>query len=433
MFVRALKLIVPVTVVVAMLLSIKACDPCASCSHHPIKPTPTPTPIPPNACVPSSSLSVLIQGTDVASYVPEGNWRSETPDVELVPIEGTGIVRATIVTPSAVNSCSSNSTTGQTVCTSNGSDVYLITGTTLTKTLTSGETGTTGFSGGSCSTCGVVVDATTNLAFLGIGLTGVQSAYQAINLATDALQAPVVSGSQISEDITIDPKLHLLLSPSEGGVYELVNLTTGGVFDNAIDPITSGGALDSAGEDCTTGIALSTVEGTGHLFIADLTQATFVAGTGGAPGTWSAPNQVQDFPEFASLSAGTNGIAVAPNTHLAVVTGEFGGDNVGAIQLPATSGTGTPAVVDFVLLKLPAEPDGTPFATGFDPHTVTAYVSPTSHKAFAIVADSPPTFLAVIDLQAMLSATRTAGTHIVDPSVDPIATGIVRYVKVAGP
>src|SRR5260370_5615251 len=151
MFVRALKLIVPVTVVVAMLLSIKSCDPCASCSH-PIKPTPTP--IPPNACVPSSSLSVLIQGTNVASYVPEGNWGSETPDVELVPIEGTGIVRATIVTPTVVNSCSSNSTTGQTVCTSNGTDVYLITGTTLTKTLTSGATGTASFSGGTCSTCG---------------------------------------------------------------------------------------------------------------------------------------------------------------------------------------------------------------------------------------------------------------------------------------
>ncbi len=429
MFIRTLKLIVPVMVVVAMLLSIKACDPCASCSHHPIKPTPTP--IPPNACVPSSSLSVLIQGSDVASYVPEGNWNpASSPNVELVPIEGTGIVRATIVTPKVVNSCSSNSTTGQTVCTSNDSDVYLITGTALTKTLTSGETGTTSFSGGTCSTCGVVIDATSNLAFLGIGLTGDQSAYQAINLATDTLQAPIVSGSQISEDITIDPQLHLLLSPSEGGIYELVNLTTGGVFDNAI---TSGGALDSAGEDCTTGIALSTVEGTGHLFIADLKQATFVAGTGGAPGTWSAPSQVQNFPEFASLSAGTNGIAVAPNTHLAVVTGEFGGNNVGAIQLPATSGTGTPAVVDYVLLTLPAEPDGTPFSTGFDPHTVTAYVSPTSHKAFAIVADAPPTFLAVIDLQAMLSATRTPGTHIVDPSIDLIATGILRYVKVAGP
>ncbi|MDO8434703.1 MAG: hypothetical protein Q7S58_20085, partial [Candidatus Binatus sp.] len=113
-----------------------------------------------------------------------------------------------------------------------------------------------------------------------------------------------------------------------------------------------------------------------------------------------------------------------------VVTGEFGGDNVGAIQLPATSGTGTPAVVDYVLLKLPPLPGGGTFQTGLDPHTVTAYVSPTSNKAFAIVADSPLSFLAIIDLDAMLKATRTPSTHIVDPAVDPIATGIVRYIKI---
>ena len=428
MFVRALKLMVPVTMVIAMVLSIKACDPCTHCAHA----KPTPTPIPPNACIPSSSLSVLTQGNNVAAYVPDGNWSTNNLNVELVPIEGSttapAVPRTTIVTPKPVNSCSSNSTTGQTVCTSNDTDVYLITGAAITKTLTSGATGTTSFSGGTCSTCGVVVDAVNNLAFLGIGLAGDQSGYQAINLVNNTLQPPIVSGGQISEDIAVDPNLKLLLSPSEGGVYELVNLATGAVFDNA-----TGGELDSAAEDCTTGIALSTDEFTSKLLIADLKQATFVAGVGGAPGTWSAPFQFQDFPEFSALSAGTNGIAIAPNTHIGVVTGEFGGDNVGAIQLPATSGTGTPAVVDFVLLKLPLEPDGGAFETGLDPHTVTAFVSPTSHKAFAIVADFPLNFLAVIDLQAMLSAARTPGTHIVDPGIDPIATGIVRYVKATGP
>ncbi|WP_304820080.1 hypothetical protein, partial [Candidatus Binatus sp.] len=112
---------------------------------------------------------MLITGTDVVSYVPDGNWGSSTPNVELVPIEGAGAgplaARATIVTPAAANSCSSNSITGQTVCTSNGTDVYLINGSTLSNTLTSSAVGTTSFSGGTCSTCGVVVDATTNQAF----------------------------------------------------------------------------------------------------------------------------------------------------------------------------------------------------------------------------------------------------------------------------
>src|SRR5258706_7149409 len=153
-----------------MLMAIKGCS-CGDSGgfhkkrHHgtpTLTPTATPTPLPPSACIPSSSLSVLVSGTDVASYVPDGNWGSSTPNVELVPIEGTGFTRSTIVTPKSVNSCASNSTTGETVCTANDTDVYLINGTTLTSTLTSGSTGSANFSGGSCMNCGVVVDSSTN-------------------------------------------------------------------------------------------------------------------------------------------------------------------------------------------------------------------------------------------------------------------------------
>lgn len=420
-----------------VLMAIKGCD-CGSSGggfshhkHHPTAtqtatPTATATALPVSACVPSSSLSVLIQGTDVASYVPDGSWSNTNKNVELVPIEGTGIARATVTTPTAVNSCASNSVTGETVCTSNGTDVYLINGSTLTSTLTSGATATTRFSGGSCETCGVVIDATTNKAFLGIGLATAMAGFQAVDLTAGTLATPIIAGSLITEDIAVDPKLKLLLSPTEQNNYQLLDLTTGNVFDNVVAGST--GEFDSAGEDCTTGIALSTDEGTGNLIVTDLTQATFTPGTGGANGTWTAPLQIQNFPEFSSLGAGTSGIAVAPNTHLGVVTGEFGGAGVGAILLPSTSGTGTPAVTDWVRADLPLLPGGAPFSTGFDPHTVTAYVSPTSSKAFAIIANGGPTFLAVVDLQALLAATRTAGTHVVDPTVDLLATGIVRYI-----
>ena len=79
-----------------------------------------------------------------------------------------------------------------------------------------------------------------------------------------------------------------MLSPNEGGDYQLLNITAGTgpttatLFNNDVT-----GTLDSAGEDCTTGIALSTDEGTGNLFIADLTQAKFTGGTPGTPGTWT--------------------------------------------------------------------------------------------------------------------------------------------------
>src|SRR5262249_20601570 len=112
------------------------------------------------------------------------------------------------------------------------------------------------------------------------------------------------------------------------------------------------------------------------------------------------------------------------------LTNEFGGNNVAAFQLPATSGSGTPAMVDYVAAGIPADPTGSFWAMGLDPHTVTAYESPSSHKALALMSNQARTFLAIVDLQALLAAPRVAGTHTVDPSVDLVATGVVSFVSI---
>src|SRR5260370_36368158 len=112
------------------------------------------------------------------------------------------------------------------------------------------------------------------------------------------------------------------------------------------------------------------------------TQENFAPET---PGTWpDAASQIQPCPEFLHFAAGTAGIAVAPGTHLGIVTGEGGGNVEGVIQLPSTSGTGTPAVVDWVAFTVPNDPSGATWSEGNDPHTVTAYVSPNSHKAVGV-------------------------------------------------
>jgi len=333
------------------------------------------------------------------------------------------------------NSCSSNSATGQTVCVANNTDVYLINGTTLTSTLTSGATGTQGFSGGDCMNCGVVVDSTVNKALITIGFTGDLGAYQFLDLAgTPTFEAPIPAGTETSEDVSIDPVRKLILSPNESSIYQLVNIGTlpATLFNNT--NTTSFPTYDSAAEDCTTGIALATDEDTGSLFIADLTQATFTPGAAPSPGTWTAPSQLQNFPEFLpptgeGLSAGTSGIAVAPGTHLGIVTGEFGGNVTGVIQLPATSGSGTPAVVDWVTFTVPNDPTGNPWSQGNDPHTVTAYVSPNNGKAFGVLGNLSsnattigPTFLAIVDLQGLLTAPRNG--HL----VTTIPPGVVTFV-----
>ncbi len=416
--------------VAGLSLSVAGCDPCGHCGTA--QPTSSPTPAP-NACLPSSSIGILVQGKNATAYLPQGTWEFGTKSVKVVPIEtssglGTGGAPTSITTGDVPNSCSSNSTTGETVCVANGTDisdvisadVYLINGTTLTSTVESGATNEGGFSGGSCYNCGVVVDSSTNKALVTIGLsTGGPGGFQFFDLGATppTPETPIPAGAQTSEDVSIDPVRHLVLSPNEQQDYQILNVSTAtpALFNNDISSLLGeGDEPDSAGEDCTTGIALSTIEFTGDLYIADLTQAVFTPGT---PGTWSdTASQVVNFPEFDAMDAGTCGIAVAPGTHLGVVTGEFGGNLEGVISLPATSGSGTPAFVDYVAFTVPSTPSAETWAEGYDPHTVTAYVSPNTKKAYAVLENGDFSYLAVVDLQGMLSASRTGAHTVTNPA-----------------
>ncbi len=440
------------------------CDPCPSCKSKATvtatgtseatptataTPTASPTSTPPlvGSCAPAGSMSILVQGTDVSTYVPNGNWGETATGVQLVPIEGTGVSAATTIsTANVVNSCSSNSATGQTVCVSNGTDVYLITGSTLQTTLTDGGTGTVNFSGGSCTTCGVVVNSSSNTAILGVAL-GTASGFQFLNLSNNSLATPIsAQNAAISESFAIDPLSNLILSPSEdvdeNGTYpanfQLLKPsgTTATIFDfqNAATVFVSpNDELDGGAADCTTGISLSSLEFTDNLFITDLSQATFAPGTGSLPGTWNAPNQIQTFTDFQTFSAGTTGLAIAPSGHLGILEDEGGSSAFGAIQLPATSGTGTPSVVDWVAASMPAnDPSGTAWNFPLDPHALTVYVSPSNGKAYGVMVNDNRTYLAKIDLAGLLAATRTAGTHTVDPSVDLVATGVLTFIKMPG-
>lgn len=366
-----------------------------------------PTP-PPGSCQGSSSLTVLVSGSNVVGYVPKGNWSMTlTPGVSVVNVEGSAVTNTLVPTPDVVNSCASNPLTGQTVCTANGTDVYILSGTTLTSTLTSGATGTIGFSGGACTNCGVAMDAVHNRAAIAMSI-GNAPGFQILNIGT-GFEPPFVSpAGAISEDPLLDPTRNLLLSPTENNDFEIVNLATStspAFFENA--GIATGGEFDSAAEECNTGIALAPAEfsGPSNVYIADLTQAVYTAGS---PGTWTAPSQVQSLSESV-LDAGASGSAIAQGTHIGLISGEFGGDAVTAIMLPATSGSGTPAITDWVTCSI-----GNGFSNGFDPHTVTAYQSPTSHDAIGVLANGGASQLAVLDLTMMLNPTivpRTAGGH----------------------
>jgi hypothetical protein len=181
---------------------------------------------------------------------------------------------------------------------------------------------------------------------------------------------------------------------------------------------------------------LAADEGTDNIFITDLTQVVF---TPGSPGTWTAPAQYIELHD-GGYSAGTCGISTAPGSnHLGVVTGEFGGQSYAALQLPSTSGSGTPTLPDWAYVSnLPPVPAlGThsahTFDAGYDPHTVTAYTSPNDSKSYAVFVDfaviGAPYDIAVVDLACVLALPRNAGTHnVTNPAV---ATALcTRFVAV---
>jgi hypothetical protein len=385
-----------------------------------------------SACVPGSSLGINapVGPGPVTAVVPRGAWSGGTTGVRMVALEGAG-TNATIGTPLLVNSCASNPATGESVCTTNGNTVYVYNAAgALTNTLTSGSNASTGFSGGSCQNCGVAVNALTNQAVINMGYSPSPSgsALQVLDLTTKTFQTPVPMARQVSQNISIDPTRGYVLSPNEGNFYNLVqfNSTTGLLGTEFGRSMGTGGEPDSAAEDCSTGIALSSVEFTSTVYITDLTQAVF---TPGAPGSWSAPSQIVTLPG-AFFSAGTSGITVAPgSSHLALVTGEFGGSSFAVLQLPSTSGSGTPGIVDFAFVSGICG-----VSAGLDPHTVTAYTSGNDGKAYGVMASGgpPPSALAVLDLAAILAAPRNSGTNTVAAgTICPSSTpSLVRFVAV---
>jgi hypothetical protein len=377
------------------------------------------------SCVPTSSLAV-VAGTNVNAFVPGAAWYYDiATGIQEVPLEGSGTPHS--FTAGYVNSCAANSTTGEVVCTENGTTVDLISGTTLTQ-LTSGSDTEVGFTGGYCYNCGVGINSANNTAVIAGGFSG-KSGYgvQILNLSNNTFNAPFPMSYYVSEDISIDSGRNLILSPGEDGNYDLLQIGAANSLTEFSNNISSGGYdLDSAAEDCTTGIALSANEFYDTVFITDLTQAVF---TPGAPGSWTAPGQYVNLND-GGYAAGVSGVSEAPGTnHLGVITGEFGGSAYSAIQLPATSGSGTPTLADWAYVSaMPNTPDGNGFSAGYDPHTVTAYTSPNTGKSYAVFADyadGAPDYLGVVDLACVLAQPRSSA-HIVNGN----AAACTRYVPI---
>lgn len=340
-------------------------------------------------------------------------------------IEGTSGAAASVPTAHVVNSCSSNPATGQTVCVANNTDVYVISGTTLSTTLTSGSNTNTSFSGGSCENCGVALNANNNTAVINMGLTGggSGSGVQILNLTTDAFETAFPMANHVSENISVDPTRSLILSANEGGNYVLDQIQSDGTLKEFASGWNTGIENDSSAEDCSTGIGLAPGEFTNTVALVNLNAGAISFGSN----TYSAPHANATLSTVYSFSAGLSGSAVAQGSgHLAVVTGEFGGNTFAVLQLPSTPGTETPALVDYAVAEIPANSAcGGTFSAGYDPHTVTAYTSPNTGDSYAVFAGysgGTPICVAVVDMTTVINPTLSPrggggyGAHDVSPA-----------------
>ena len=364
-----------------------------------------------NACVAGSSMGVLLPGSgatgNVTAYVPQGYWLGGGAGIWVQNIEGSVGLAVNIPTPHIPNSCSSNPATGQTVCVANNTDVYLITGTTLNTTLSSGSNALASFSGGTCNNCGVALNAANNTAVINMGFgSGPGTSgdgVQILNLNTNTFSPAFETNDTVSENISVDPTRSLILSADEGGNYMILQIQANGSLKEFDPSFSSGIEDDSSAEDCSTGVAISPGEESDSVQLVNMNNITF--GTT----TYTAPNTVTALSTAYGFSAGLSGSAVAQGSgHLALVTGEFGGNTFAVLQLPATPSTGTPALVDYAVAEIPnSAACGGTFSAGFDPHTITAYTSPNTGDSMAVFAGysslGVPTCLAVVDMSTIIN------------------------------
>jgi hypothetical protein len=406
-----------------------------------------------NACVAGSSMGVLLPANGAAgtvtAYVPKGFWEGNTTGVFVKNIEGTLGAGVTIPTANLTNSCSSNPATGQTVCVANNTDVYVINGTTLATTYTSGSNTTAGFSGGTCNNCGVALNAANNTAAINMGLIGGNGAIQFLSLGAVPPSNPNPAGffyppfpitgtgggvtSYVSENISVDPTRSLVLTFGEGGNMTLTQFKSDGTMtQRELDSSwTTNQENDSSAEDCSTGIAIAPGEFTNNVALANLSGIT---ATTASP--YTVPNVVTTLAttqyNFINI-AGLSGSAVAQGSgHLAMVTSEFGGNIFAVLQLPAPPilTTTVPSLVDYAIAQIPPSTACGTFSAGFDPHTLTAYTSPNSQHAMAVFAGYSgfvPICLAVVDMSVVINPTLSPrgtggyGAHEIAPASLPVS------------
>ena len=186
---------------------------------------------------------------------------------------GSGPTRATITTTAPVNSCAANQATTTVICTESHRDLsdqrqypFLDAEQRWRHQKT--------FSGGSCTTCGVVMDSLRNRAIISIANNANANpspppgpgAYQVVNLANNTLSAPIspVGTQSIAESFGLNTSTNMIMSANEDGFFDLIDVTNPLLQLRILPGAPLRPSFDSAAID-TTSIVVSGGEGSGNI------------------------------------------------------------------------------------------------------------------------------------------------------------------------
>ena len=458
--------------------------------------TPTASPTPGSGQSGKNSADapgVIVNGNTVTAYFPLGSYGFSAPDILKSVIEGPNPSPSPVTyTADHVSSCAV-AQSGEAVCAEGNSQAIaqfdLIPAGSATTTVTMVPTTSQGaidYLPGECSGCGIVVDGGLGTGGAGLAIMSASAGLFTLDLG-DNLATPIGITTNPSEppgaNFGYDVKNHLILNAnyqltmlppslmSTDPHFQIINISNPAspqVFDLSNDQsfflpgtpnttCTGNNLTDNDNQypettaiDENTRIAyvsfhtppdcVNTPPDTIALF--DLSQATFTPGNGGVSGTWdTAGKQIQSLAGDFALN-GVDVMSVESTNHLAILAG--GSAGFGAMQLPATSGTGTPAIVDWVSANLPNDPDGTPWNGWSAPNGVTTYVSPTANKSMALMVNALENgssqrtgiarYAALVDIQALLLLPRDqVGGHQVAAANDGpalVTAGVVKFILI---
>ena len=426
----------------------------------------------------SGGLATINTGNLVIAFIPN------TSGVSAVPIKqnGSSFTTAsykgyslkpeslpspvTITISFVVNSCAADAKNLKVVCVGyNSSKVavidvsgYISSGSAPTVTeYDLGNTVTSGFSGGSCLDCGVIIDPLDHGFIVSSG-----DGYRVVNYSGSVIKSFLSNATATppvdlaTENFGYDPVHDMIYSPeyADGGSITstdeylwVIDVTKDKLYqwshrmvDTTTDPVLGIPELNSTGigsmtadavaMDPATGIMAIGHEWTPLLLALNMSAATFNA----SAGTFDAPYAVVPLQNVYSPSGYlTTGMVIEPSSHIMFLEGEFG-DDIGAAQMPVTSPSGSFTVTSYTSAQMPTPTTWCPSVSTWsnvgDPHGLSAFTAVINKEPMGLLIDSSKTCLAIVDLNKLLAAPKQAGTNTVSSTYDLVANGVISFIGI---